>query len=102
MKYVGVVTVAIIAASLSTSLAAGDWYLKNGQLVCTTQSAYREQVQYLSHGVQGAVPGCGVTEKRYRVVPLDINIVAPSRVRIIDRRANVWVDAGSAIEMIRE
>ena len=80
---------------------ASDWYLKKGHIVCTTKAAIHEQMQYLAHDVNEAVNGCGVTDERYRVVPLDINVFDYNKVRIIELKGNVWA-AHEALELERD
>ena len=81
---------AIILMGLSVSAQAQQFHLKQDELICTSENAYNEQMQYLSQGVKQFVSGCGATPKEYQIVMLDFNTYSASKGRIVENGRTVW------------
>ncbi len=86
----------VVSFALFTSYGAqaSQWYVKENALVCFSERAFDEQMQYLSQGVKQFVKGCGATDKRYRIVMLDFNTFSASKAKIVENGAVIWIDQG--------
>ena len=87
----------IVAGALLMVVAGGAFaqqtmYLKKDVLVCASESSYDRQISYLAQGVKKYADGCGATNKKYKVVPLDLNMMSPSKFEILELNQDVWVE----------
>jgi hypothetical protein len=66
--------------------------LESGSLICESEEAFDTQMQYLAQDVKEFAPGCGASNKAYKVVVLDLNILSATKVTVIENGITVWVN----------
>lgn len=65
--------------------------LKAGSLFCASEEAFDTQMKYLADDVQEFAPGCASTNKDYKVVILDLNLLSATSVKVIENGLTVWI-----------
>jgi hypothetical protein len=86
-------TICVLGLSLlvaSTANAAAKT-LKAGSLFCASEEAFDTQMKYLADDVQEYAPGCASTNKDYKVVILDLNLLSATSVKVIENGLTVWI-----------
>lgn len=79
-----------LALVVSTSAFAAPRTLKQGSLICSSEELYDKQLKYIVQGVNKVLSGCGITNKAYKVIILDLNVFSASEVQVIENDATVW------------
>lgn len=74
------------------SFSQTEMSIKKDSLVCISKTAFDKQISYLSQGVKKYVKGCSSTDKEYRVVPINLNLMSPSKFEIIELEQSVWIE----------
>lgn len=82
---------ALTMALAATSAQAAQYSIPQGTLVCVSEQAYDEQIQYAVQGVDELVDGCGFTKADFPVVMLDYNVLSASKAKIISNGLVVFV-----------
>jgi hypothetical protein len=86
-------TICVLGLSLlvaSTANAAAKT-LKAGSLFCASEEAFDTQMKYLADDVQEYAPGCASTNKDYKVVIMDLNLLSATSVKVRENGLTVWI-----------
>ncbi|MBK3455168.1 hypothetical protein [Pseudomonas sp. MF6754] len=84
-----VCSIGMLAANVAY---AAPKVLQGGSLICATEEAFDSQMQYLAQDVKEFAPGCGASNKDYKVVILDLNILSATKVQVIENGLTLWVN----------
>lgn len=76
---------------VATAANAAPKTLKAGSLFCQSEDAFDTQMKYLADDVQEFAPGCGATNKDYKVVIIDLNLMSATSVKVIENGLTVWI-----------
>lgn len=76
---------------VATTANAAAKTLKAGSLFCQSEEAFDTQMKYLANDVEEFAPGCATTNKDYKVVILDLNLMSATSVKVVENGLTVWI-----------
>lgn len=79
--------------TLSMTVLADGYYIKNDRIVCDSEKQYRDQIKHLVDGNRSLIRGCEINYGDTPIALVDANLHGPSKVEILMTGRIVWTES---------